>query len=210
MKRLENMKETLMNCVMAQMADLKNVDTKELGEAVDMIKDLSEAMYYCTITEAMNSKEEHPQRETHYYTERIKEPYWMEKDPYYKRDSDRHYGRMYYDGNGGGGNGLSGGATSSNGSSSNGNDGGSRSYYQEREYPMTDIRDPREGRSYMSRRMYMESKEMGKDKLGAIQDLDHYMMELSEDITEMIENSSLEEKQLLQKKLTMLAQKIVG
>ena len=53
MKRLENMKETLMNCVMAQMADLKNVDTKELGEAVDMIKDLSEAMYYCTITEAM-------------------------------------------------------------------------------------------------------------------------------------------------------------
>ena len=206
MKRLENMKETLMNCVMAQMADLKNVDTKELGEAVDMIKDLSEAMYYCTITEAMNN----PQRETHYYTERIKEPYWMEKDPYYKRDSDCHYGRMYYDGNGGGGNGPSGGATSSNGFSSNGNDGGSRSYYQEREYPMTDIRDPREGRSFMSRRMYMESKEMGKDKLGAIQDLDHYMMELSEDITEMIENSSLEEKQLLQKKLTMLAQKIIG
>ena len=206
MKRLENMKETLMNCVMAQMADLKNVDTKELGEAVDMIKDLSEAMYYCTITEAMNN----PQRETHYYTERMKEPYWMEKDPYHKRDSDCHYGRMHYDGNGGGGNGPSGGATSSNGSGSNGNDGGSRSYYQEREYPMTDIHDPREGRSYMSRRMYMESKEMGKDKLGAIQDLDHYMIELSEDITEMIENSSLEEKQLLQKKLTMLAQKIVG
>ena len=211
MKQLETMKETLMNCVMAQMADLKNVDTKELGEAVDMIKDLSEAMYYCSITEAMNKKEEQPpQRETHYYTERIKEPYWMEKDPYYKRDSDRQYGRMYYDGNGGGSNGSGGNTASSNGSSSNGSNGGSRSYYQEREYPMTDIRDPREGRSYMSRRMYMESKEMGKDKLGAIQDLDHYMMELTEDITEMIENSSLEEKQLLQKKLTMLAQKIVG
>ena len=71
MKRLENMKETLMNCVMAQMADLKNVDTKELGEAVDMIKDLSEAMYYCTITEAMQKKEEEPEireREYHYYT----------------------------------------------------------------------------------------------------------------------------------------------
>ena len=37
------MKDTLMNCVMAQMADLKNTDTKELGEAVDMIKDLAEA-----------------------------------------------------------------------------------------------------------------------------------------------------------------------
>lgn len=206
MKRLENMKETLMNCVMAQMADLKNTDTKELGEAVDMIKDLAEAIYYCTITEAMAGDKEKSQRETHYYTERIKEPYWMDKDPYYKRDSDRHYGRMYYDGNGGGGNGTS----SSNGSSSSGNDGGSRSYYQEREYPMTDIRDPREGRSYMSRRMYMESKEMGKDKLGSIQDLDHYMKELSEDITEMIENASPEEKQLLQKKLNMLAQKVVG
>lgn len=191
---------------MAQMADLKNTDTKELGEAVDMIKDLAEAIYYCTITEAMAGDKEKPQRETHYYTERIKEPYWMDKDPYYKRDSERHQGRMYYDGNGGGGNGTS----SSNGSSSSGNGGGSRSYYQEREYPMTDIRDPREGRSYMSRRMYMESKEMGKDKLGSIQDLDHYMKELSEDITEMIEDASMEEKQLLQKKLNMLAQKIVG
>ena len=201
MKQLENMKETLMSCVMAQMADLKNVDTKELGEAVDMIKDLSEAIYYCTITEAMKGEEkQQPQRETHYYTERIKEPYWM-------RDGDRQYGRMYYDGNGGGGNGSS---SSNNSSSSNGNNSGSRSYYQEREYPMTDIRDPREGRSYMSRRMYMESKEMGKDKLGSIQDLDHYMHELSEDITEMIENASMEEKQLLQKKLNTLAQKVVG
>jgi hypothetical protein len=56
----------------------------------------------------------------------------------------------------------------------------------------------------------MESKEMGKDKLSNIQDLDHYMHELSEDITEMIENASMEEKQLLQKKLNTLAQKVVG
>lgn len=200
MKRLENMKEMLMGCVMGQMSDLSNTDTKELGEAIDMIKDLSEAIYYCTITEAMKGGEEKSQRETHYYTERIKEPYWM-------RDGDRHYGRMYYDGNGGGGNGSS---SSYNNSSSTGNNNGSRSYYQEREYPMTDMRDPREGRSYMSRRMYMESKEMGKDKLSNIQDLDHYMHELSEDITEMIENASMEEKQLLQKKLNTLAQKVVG
>ena len=75
---------------------------------------------------------------------------------------------------------------------------------------MMDIRDPREGRSYMSRKTYMESKEMGRDKLGSIQDLEHYMSELSEDITEMIQNSSPEEKQLLQKKLNMLAQKITN
>lgn len=205
MKRLENMKETLMGCVMGQMGDLKNTDTKELGEAIDMIKDLSEAIYYCTITEAMKGEEE-KSKKTHYYTERIKEPY-----PMY--DPERYYGRMYY-GNGGngsgGGNGNGGNSTSSNNSTSNGANGNGRSYYQEYEYPIKDVRDPREGKSYMSRRMYMESKEMGRDKLGSIQDLEHYMSELSEDITEMIKNSSPEEKQLLQKKLAMLAQKVVS
>ena len=59
MKRLEQMKESLMACVQNQIAgNLSQVDAKELGEAVDMIKDLSEAIYYCTITEAMNEKEE--------------------------------------------------------------------------------------------------------------------------------------------------------
>ena len=199
MENLKSMKENLMHCVMAQMSDLKNVDTKELGEAVDMIKDLSEAIYYCTITEAMEGNKETP-RETHYYTERIKEPYIM-------RDYDRPYGRMYYP-NGGSSNGNS--SSNSNMSSSSGGGNNSRSYYEEREYPMMDMRDPREGRSYMSRKTYMESKEMGRDKLGSIQDLEHYMSELSEDITEMIHNASPEEKQLLQKKLSMLAQKIVS
>ena len=199
MENLKSMKENLMHCVMAQMSDLKNVDTKELGEAVDMIKDLSEAIYYCTIKEAMEGNKETP-RETHYYTERIKEPYIM-------RDYDRPYGRMYYP-NGGSSNGNS--SSNSNMSSSSGGGNNSRSYYEEREYPMMDMRDPREGRSYMSRKTYMESKEMGRDKLGSIQDLEHYMSELSEDITEMIHNASPEEKQLLQKKLSMLAQKIVS
>ena len=50
MERLKHMKETLMSCVQGQLGDLSSVDAKELGEAVDMIKDLSEAIYYCTIT----------------------------------------------------------------------------------------------------------------------------------------------------------------
>lgn len=53
MERLHHMKESLMAQVQAQMGHLECVDTKELGEAIDMIKDLSEAIYYCTITEAM-------------------------------------------------------------------------------------------------------------------------------------------------------------
>ena len=46
-----------MGCIEGQMANLDEVDTKELGEAIDMIKDLEEAMYYCTITKAMEQKE---------------------------------------------------------------------------------------------------------------------------------------------------------
>ena len=46
-----------MGCIESQMTNLDEVDTKELGEAIDMIKDLEEAMYYCTITKAMEQKE---------------------------------------------------------------------------------------------------------------------------------------------------------
>ena len=46
-----------MGCIEGQMTHLDEVDTKELGEAIDMIKDLEEAMYYCTITKAMEQKE---------------------------------------------------------------------------------------------------------------------------------------------------------
>lgn len=57
MEQLKNMKQTLVSCIQGQMAHLDSVDTKELGEVVDMVKDLSEAIYYCTITEAMEEKE---------------------------------------------------------------------------------------------------------------------------------------------------------
>ena len=41
-----------------QLCNLEEVDAKELGEAVDMIKDLEEAIYYCTVTEAMKDNAE--------------------------------------------------------------------------------------------------------------------------------------------------------
>lgn len=66
MERLKSMKDTLMTTVQAQMGNLQDVCTEELGEAIDMIKDLSEAIYYCTITEAMDEKEK---GNTYYYTE---------------------------------------------------------------------------------------------------------------------------------------------
>ena len=84
MERLKSMKDTLMATVQAQMGNLQDVCTEELGEAIDMIKDLSEAIYYCTITEAMNEKEK---GNTYYYT-----------DNKYTDGSrmSRDYEKMYY------------------------------------------------------------------------------------------------------------------
>ena len=79
-KRIEHMLESLTSCVEDQLIHLESVDTKELGEAIDMIKDLEEAMYYCVITKAMEEKDEHKS----YY-------------PIYMRDMDRNYGRIYYE-----------------------------------------------------------------------------------------------------------------
>ena len=54
----------------------------------------------------------------------------------------------------------------------------------------------------------MEAKEMHQDKGMHLRELENYMTELSQDITEMIGNASPEEKQLLEKKMTALATKI--
>ena len=58
MERLKAMKEMLMACAEGQMTHLEEVDAKELGEVVDMIKDLEETIYYCTIVEAMKQPKE--------------------------------------------------------------------------------------------------------------------------------------------------------
>ena len=152
-KRIEYMLESLTSCVENQLTHLESVDTKELGEAIDMIKDLEEAMYYCVITKAMEEKDESKA----YY-------------PVYMRDMDRNYGKMYYEekpdprmydndsmiqhresGKGGG--------------SSPWHNGGKHSTPQhERENnSMLMERDEKEGRSPRSRKSYMESKAQHSD-----------------------------------------------
>jgi hypothetical protein len=54
---LKTMKTQLMSCVQGQLGDISKIDAHELGEAIDMIKDLSEAIYYCTITDSMEKAE---------------------------------------------------------------------------------------------------------------------------------------------------------
>ena len=231
-KSLESMKETLMCCVQGQMGNLSNVDTQELGAAIDMIKDLEEAIYYCTITEAMKEKENGngngKEQHHHYYTTPMYYPYsdrdmdrgygrmyYPEKNSTDGRDSGRrnyednmyYPDRMYYNGGGsssGGGNSFGGGSQGGSGGSSSG--GGSSRSYTEREFSM--MRDPREGRSSQSRRSYMETKEMHKDKAHQLKELEKYMQELTQDMVEMIEDASPEEKQYLEKRITALGNKI--
>lgn len=183
----ELMKTSLMSCVQSQMANLKDVDAKELGEAIDMLKDLEEAIYYCTITEAMQKKEEPEIKEYHYYTQ----------PRYDERDMDREWGRMYYGG-------RSNNSTSSSGNGSSGGRSGGR-YYTE---PDSMMYDPKEGRSHQTRKTYMESKEMHKDKASQLKELEKYMQELTQDMVEMIEDASPEERQYLEKRVSALASKI--
>lgn len=170
MERLKHMKEMLVGCIEGELTHIDRVDTKELGEAIDMVKDLSEAIYYCTITEAMEEKENHGEK---YYTR--------------PRDMDRDWGRMYYDG-----------PTSSG-----------RDTYPTGMHDF-ELRDMREGRSGMTRKGYMEAKEMHHGKEVKMKELEKYLKELSEDVTEMIEDASLEEKQMLKHKMSTLISKIDG
>ena len=181
---LKMMKDQLMSCVQSQLGDISKADAHELGEAVDMIKDLSEAIYYCTITDSMEKAEEKEKTSVNninYYTT----PY-----PDY-RNMERNNGYMYYSG-GNGGN--MGGNSSSN--------GGTTSYYTEM------MRDPRQGRSPIRRRMYMEGKEQHKETSSQLHELGAYLQELSSDITEMIKDASPEERTTLRQKMTTLANKI--
>lgn len=190
MERLKSIKERLMNCVEGQLNDLSSTNTEELGEVIDMIKDLEETIYYCTVVEAMEQKEKEPQREMMYYpvmyyndwdnsnnsknSSRGNRYYYpkVEYEPYYYGDT---YSR------------------------------GMRDYANV--YPK-ELRDYREGRSGASRRMYMESKEMHEGKEKQMAELEKYMKELNGDVMEMINDATPEEKQILSQKLATLAEKI--
>ena len=190
-KRLTAMRENLASCIEYQLQHLEDVDCDELGEAIDMLKDLEETLYFHAITEAMKGEGAYGD--------------WPEakKNGHHQYDdSQMYYGgwntpMMYYDG----------GSRGSYGHSNNGNGNShsnSSSYYHE---PMSYERDEREGRSPQNRRMYMEAK-YTKDKATQLRELEKYMQELTSDMVEMIQDASPEEKQYLEKKISALASKI--
>ena len=194
MEQLKSMKEKLVSIIQTQMGNLQATDTKELGEAIDMVKDLSEAIYYCSIVKAMEEKEEENK-----YMPRMQMNY-----PIYYNGGNRNYddmdNRMWY--NEGNYN------YANNSGGNNARVGGSRRYSDGWVMAPFDVRDYREGKSYNSRRNYIESKELHHDKAKQMQELDRYAQELTDDILEMIHDATPEEKMNLSQKITELANKI--
>lgn len=80
MERLKAMKNALMSCVEGEMTHLESANTHELGEAIDMIKDLEEAMYYHSIVDAMK-EEKYPNK---YYNTNTFNPYIDKEDRRYE------------------------------------------------------------------------------------------------------------------------------
>ena len=214
-KHIHEMIEKLAECSKMELEKgVENVDTKEMGEVAEMLKELCEAEYFCTITKAMKESEygeeydmNGPMEERRYYRGRSRDSMgrfksrrgYDEMMDYHEmypmehyRDMDREYGRMYYSGS----------------DHSMGGSMGSGTRMHE-----NSMRDHREGRSGMSRRSYMETKEMhpgnsAEEKQVKTRELEKYMNELSSDLTEMIAGASAEEKSMLKTKMQTLMQKI--
>lgn len=240
-ERIHKMIECLTEKALCELdKGVENVNTEEMGEAVDMIKDLCEAEYKAVIVKSMKKADE---EEEEYNKELLKAledeygeeggrryydeyrymrtgryapkgkgsyvgrrgyeepPYWhrypgdmtdMDYDSMERmRDMDRlSRGRMYY----------------TNMSDCMG------MIDQPRSGSSTE-RDMREGRSGISRKHYMETKEQHKantqqDKDAKMQSLDEYMRELSADMTELLTDMTPEERTMLKSKMSVLMTKI--
>ena len=208
---IHSMLEKIVECAKCELETkgIDNVNTKEFSEVADIIKDLSESLYYRTITVAMDDAE---YGEDYDYEGRKGYDHWRYSSGRFApkgrgtrrgyeapdhsmmrgydmdemermRDMDRGSGRMYY--------------TEPSGYS------GTMAY----------TRDAREGRSGIMRKSYMDTKDMHRgnspeDKQRKMKSLEDYTKELAEDITQMIDGATPEEKTLLRTKLQTLSQKI--
>lgn len=196
---------------------IENIDTCEMKEAIDMLKDLSEAIYYRTLTVAMQESDTEEIMDmfdrygddrrfyNHYHYKNGKfapkgsgtrrgydEPLYhlpleMYRDytPEELRDMDRHTrGVMYY------------------------------TEPLERGEKLHEPKENlHESRYDRAKRMYTETKDMHKgntpeDKQAKLKDLETYMKSLAEDLTEIIEGATPEERAMAKNKLSVLVQKM--
>lgn len=230
-KMMHEMIEKLTECAKSEIdkKGIEELDAEEFGKATDIIKDLAEAMYYRTLTEAMKESEYgedydeygpmdeerryyrgQPRDSMGRYTSRRRggrrmgyeePPYWhMTPDMYHDWDNMTEAERMRDMDRPIGKMYF----TETSGGQSTGGSGMSGSNDGNRGCG----RDSREGRSGSARRGYMETKEMGKDKQEKMKELENYMKTMAEDLTEAIEGASPEERSLAKQKLSLLVSKM--
>ena len=137
-KKLIPIAEHLICAVEEQMEDLEGVCTQELGEVIDMIKDLSKAIYYDVVTEAMLEVDE------------------LGEEVVIKKIKDTHH----------------------------------------------------ESNGYPSYTTYLEAKHNHSDNAILMRELEKYMNDIHQDMTEIVKNATPEEKQYLTKKLNILISKL--
>ena len=102
MENLKKIKEKLSSAVLSQLENgVEQVDTMEMKEAIDMIKDITEAMYHYSIVDAMEKQGAMPEEDPRYYTPRRSQAVMGEGNG--TRGYYTHPSRMYYTENNGGG-----------------------------------------------------------------------------------------------------------
>ena len=211
-KRMHCMIEKISKCADEQLEHgVEMADTEEMGKVIDMMKDLSEAMYYRTLTKKMD-----------------------ESDPEEVLEMFERYGdggRRYYDHYR-----YANGRFAPKGSGTYRRGYDEPPYYHmtpERYHEMENMRDMdryKHGRMYYTepsgnnmhmnesnydrtKRNYTETKELHKsntpeDKEHNMKSLETYMAELARDVSGMVNDMSPEEKALAKTKLTALVNKI--
>lgn len=238
-KPIKKMCEKLMDAVNHELdKGIENIDTKELGEAIDMIKDLYEAKeklvkscYYKSVIEAMEEHDFEDEEEImedgrrgyrgqprdsrgRYMSRRGRRGY---EEPMYRmsvEDYKMHEPEYWRDLDRVAGRMyFTGGNMSMDGDTSTSNMGnGSTRGYSENNGGQYSSRMQREGmnesRYDRAKRAYTETKEMNKDKGEKMKNLEEYMKELSSDVTSMISDMTPEEKTLMKQKMSVLMQKI--
>ena len=211
-ERMHKMIECLTEKALAELdKGIENVDTKEMGEAVDMIKDLNEAEYRAVIVKSMKEADEEQK-------EYDKELLRALKDEYGEEGGRRYYDEYRY--------------KTTGRFAPKGKDSyvGRRGYEEPpyyHSYPERDM-DREYGRMYYTepttthtsesgydraKRMYTETKEMHKantpdDKEHKMKALDGYIKELGGDITQLIGDMTAEERNLMRTKLSTLVSKL--
>lgn len=213
-KRMHEMQECLTEKALSELEKgTDHVDTCEMGQVVDMIKDLAEAEYRATITKAMEKAKEEEEEYDKILLRELKEEYGedtgrrfydhyryadgrfapkgrgtyrrgYEEPPYWHMTPERYHDMEY---------------------SHDMDRGNGRMYYTEPTHT--------ESRYESAKRAYTESKELHKgnepqDKEAKMRELEKYMKEMSDDLLNLMKGMSQEEMNMAKSKLSVLVSKM--